>query len=103
MLFVPNVSGNWNNTANAGVFYRNFNNNRTNSNNNYSFRSSDYFSTYVIYYIKIFYILLYILSFIKQINKDSINTLSIEYNKYNNKREIGIVFPDYVEICKGGH
>ena len=34
--------GNWNNSANAGVFNRNFNNNRSNSNNNYGFRASDY-------------------------------------------------------------
>ena len=36
--------GNWNNSANAGVFNRNFNNNRTNDNNNASFRASDYSS-----------------------------------------------------------
>ena len=36
--------GNWNNSANAGVFNRNFNNNRTNDNNNVSFRVSDYSS-----------------------------------------------------------
>ena len=34
--------GNWNNSTNAGVFNRNFNNNRSNSNNNYGFRASDY-------------------------------------------------------------
>ena len=34
--------GNWNNSANAGVFNRNFNNNRSNDNNNASFRASDY-------------------------------------------------------------
>jgi len=95
---MPNASGNWNNSANAGVFYRNFNNNRTNGNVNFCFRVSDYFSNCVIHYIKT----LYILIFTKQINKDSINT-SIKYDKYNNKREIGIVFPDYVEICIGGH
>ena len=32
-------SSNWNNSSNAGVFYRNLNNNRTNSNNNIGFRS----------------------------------------------------------------
>jgi hypothetical protein len=31
---LPNVGGNWNNTANAGVFYRNFNNTPSNTNNN---------------------------------------------------------------------
>ena len=36
--------GNWNNSANAGVFNRNFNNNHTNDNNNVSFRVSDYSS-----------------------------------------------------------
>lgn len=36
------VAGNWNNTSNAGLFYRNLNNNRSNSNNNYGFRSVDY-------------------------------------------------------------
>lgn len=32
-------SGNWNNSSNAGVWYANLNNNRTNSNNNIGFRS----------------------------------------------------------------
>ena len=48
MLF-PIASGNWNNAANAGVFYRNWNNNRSNDNNNRSndnnnvgFRAADY-------------------------------------------------------------
>jgi hypothetical protein len=36
--------GNWNNAASAGLFYRNFNNNRSNDNNNASFRASDYIS-----------------------------------------------------------
>lgn len=40
MLF-PMASGNWNNAANAGVFYRNWNNNRSNDNNNIGFRASD--------------------------------------------------------------
>lgn len=31
--------GNWNNSSNAGVWARNCNNSRTNSNNNYSFRA----------------------------------------------------------------
>lgn len=31
--------GNWNNGSNAGVWYANLNNNRTNSNNNVGFRS----------------------------------------------------------------
>lgn len=31
--------GNWNNSSNAGVWYANLNNNRTNSNNNIGFRS----------------------------------------------------------------
>lgn len=34
--------GNWSNASNAGVFNRNFNNNRSNDNNNCSFRSVDY-------------------------------------------------------------
>ncbi len=34
--------GNWNNTTNAGVWYLNMNNNRTNSNNNVGFRCADY-------------------------------------------------------------
>lgn len=37
-------SGNWNNAANAGVFYRNWNNNRSNDNNNAGFRAADYVS-----------------------------------------------------------
>lgn len=36
--------GNWNNSGNAGLFNRNFNNYRSNSNNNVSFRASDYVS-----------------------------------------------------------
>jgi hypothetical protein len=40
MLF-PIASGNWNNAAKAGVFYRNWNNNRSNDNNNIGFRASD--------------------------------------------------------------
>lgn len=36
--------GNWNNSANAGVCTRNFNNYRSNSNNNVCFRASDYIS-----------------------------------------------------------
>jgi len=34
ICLVPLVGGNWNNTANAGVFYLNLNNVRSNSNNN---------------------------------------------------------------------
>lgn len=41
----PHVGGNWNNNANAGLFYRNFNNNRSNANNNYGCRGSDYRTT----------------------------------------------------------
>lgn len=41
MLF-PLASGNWNNAGNAGVFYRNWNNNRSNDNNNVGFRAADY-------------------------------------------------------------
>ncbi len=37
-------AGNWNETANAGVFYRNLNNNRSNDNNNNGFRAADYAS-----------------------------------------------------------
>jgi hypothetical protein len=33
-----NAGGNWNNTSNAGLGYRNANNERTNSNNNIGFR-----------------------------------------------------------------
>lgn len=40
----PIASGNWNNAADAGLFYRNWNNNRSNDNNNYGFRASDYAS-----------------------------------------------------------
>ena len=42
MLF-PILGGNWSNSTNAGVWARNWNNNRTNTNNNVGFRS-DYFS-----------------------------------------------------------
>lgn len=41
MLF-PMSSGNWNDAGNAGVFYRNWNYNRSNDNNNVGFRVSDY-------------------------------------------------------------
>lgn len=41
MCLVPFFSGYWNNGANAGVFYRNFNNNRSNDNNNAGFRAAD--------------------------------------------------------------
>ena len=34
-----NSGGNWNNAATAGVWYVNLNNSRSNSNNNYGFRS----------------------------------------------------------------
>lgn len=37
----PNVFGNWNNAARSGVFARNVNNYRTNSNYNNGFRHSD--------------------------------------------------------------
>ncbi|UFH59846.1 reverse transcriptase/maturase family protein [Sulfurovum mangrovi] len=37
--------GNWNNGGNAGLSARNFNNNRTNSNNNTGFRGGDYLSS----------------------------------------------------------
>jgi hypothetical protein len=37
-MLCPIVGGNWNNTTNAGVWYRNFNNNRANSDNNVGFR-----------------------------------------------------------------
>jgi hypothetical protein len=43
-MLCPIVGGNWNNTTNAGVWYRNFNNNRTNSNNNVGFRCDYLFS-----------------------------------------------------------
>lgn len=38
------ASGNWNDAAKAGAFYRNWNNNRSNDNNNIGFRCSDYFA-----------------------------------------------------------
>ena len=41
-MFFPIASGNWNDAANAGVFYRNWNNNRSNDNNNIGFRAADY-------------------------------------------------------------
>ncbi|MCK2095651.1 hypothetical protein [Thauera aromatica] len=37
-------AGNWNNAANAGAFYRNWNNNRSNASNNNGFRAADYVS-----------------------------------------------------------
>lgn len=40
----PICGGNWNNTANAGVFARNWNNNRSNDNNNNGFRAADFVS-----------------------------------------------------------
>lgn len=43
-MLYPYASGNWNNAANAGVFYRNWNNNRSNDNNNAGFRCADYFA-----------------------------------------------------------
>jgi len=42
-LFVM-CSGNWSNASNAGVFYRNWNNYRSNSNTNVGFRACDYVS-----------------------------------------------------------
>ena len=39
MLACPTSGGNWNNGSNAGVWAMNVNNSRTNSNNNYGFRS----------------------------------------------------------------
>ena len=41
-MFFPIASGNWNDAAKAGVFYRNWNNNRSNDNNNIGFRAADY-------------------------------------------------------------
>lgn len=41
MLF-PIASGNWNNGSKAGVFHRNWNNNRSNDNNNVGFRAADF-------------------------------------------------------------
>lgn len=37
---LPNCGGNWNNTSNAGVFYVNLNNTRSNTNTNIGFRSA---------------------------------------------------------------
>ena len=37
---MPNCGGNWNNGANAGVFYVNLNNPRSNVNANLGFRSA---------------------------------------------------------------
>lgn len=42
MYHVPIGSANWNNGSNAGVFYRNWNNVRSNDNNNVGFRAADY-------------------------------------------------------------
>jgi len=42
MCYCPIVGGNWNNSTNAGVWMRNLNNNRTNSNNNVGFRSDSF-------------------------------------------------------------
>lgn len=38
-MFCPLSGGNWNNSSNAGVWYLNLNNSRSNSNNNIGFRS----------------------------------------------------------------
>jgi hypothetical protein len=38
LRFVPLRGGNWNNGANAGLFYLNLNNARSNSNSNIGFR-----------------------------------------------------------------
>jgi hypothetical protein len=38
------ASGNWNNAAKAGVFFRNWNNYRTNANDDIGFRCADYFA-----------------------------------------------------------
>lgn len=40
----PICGGNWNNSADAGVFNRNWNNNRSNDNNNNGFRAADFVS-----------------------------------------------------------
>lgn len=40
LLRLPIAGGNWNNGANAGVFYLNLNNLRSNSNSNIGFRSA---------------------------------------------------------------
>lgn len=37
---IPNRGGNWNNSSNAGVFYLNLNNPRSNVNTNIGFRSA---------------------------------------------------------------
>lgn len=37
---MPICGGNWNNTGNAGVFYVNLNNPRSNANDNIGFRSA---------------------------------------------------------------
>lgn len=42
MFFALVAGGNWNNGSNAGVWSRNWNNHRVNSNNNVGFRSADY-------------------------------------------------------------
>ena len=41
-MLSPLASGSWNNAGGAGVFYRNWNNNRSNDNNNVGFRAADY-------------------------------------------------------------
>jgi hypothetical protein len=40
LLRLPIAGGNWNNGSNAGVFYLNLNNPRSNSNSNIGFRSA---------------------------------------------------------------
>ncbi|TCI25586.1 hypothetical protein EVJ32_09705 [Exiguobacterium sp. SH5S4] len=40
MIVVPIRGGNWNNSSNAGVFYLNLNNPRSNANTNLGFRSA---------------------------------------------------------------
>lgn len=51
---LPVVGGNWNNGSNAGVFNRNWNNSRSNSNNNVGFRCAlpDYGSNPQIPYLE---------------------------------------------------
>jgi len=41
---LPVACGNWNDGSNAGLFNRNFNNYRSNDNNNYGFRATSAYS-----------------------------------------------------------
>lgn len=48
---LPMVAGNWNESGQAGVFYRNWNNYRSNANTNYGFRAADYLAFLVLIFL----------------------------------------------------